>query len=848
MTRLSESQQPPSRSWRILPPSISWRLPLWILLAIVVILLASAGFARLRSRTELEEVLQANLEELAALQAQDVESQLYQHIVRLEALASAPSVRDQITIANNGYPNQTEAQIRQTLLERNEDWIAAIRAGTGRTGQQIALINQIQFHPLSAGELDRERQNLQEVAGIESEYIITDNFGRLVAANSSRLPPFFYYANAEWWQAVKSGQRHYLRGPFASEEDATSRYLEFAVPIRDRVNGQTIGTLYSILNFTTIENVIGLQGGGSSAVALLFTDANQPENARPLYATANFNQLTDLTIPLNQATDTLYRLTGPNNTGYILTVSPVQSSLAAISQLGWHIAALQVESAAFAPIIQAEQAAVAVAIVIGIIVIALLYFFYILPLTATLEKLRQGAEALQSGSLQAQVAIQRDDELGVLATTFNDMARRLRHQIETQEQIINDRTASLERQAERLRLSAEVGRAVSASLNLERLMSDTVSLISSQFGFYHAAILLLDGDQQNLITRAATGEVGRRLVTETPSFPLDETSIVGWVAVHKKARVALDVGIDAVHFDDPLLPETRSQVALPLFARGQLVGVLDVQSKQANDFRQEDVAILQIMADQLASSILNVQLFRESERRASLLADLQVITDLMNQQATLENALQVLSRRAMKLLDSDGGGVFLWNEEGHYLELVISYDSTGTMVGRHLAPGEGLSGRAFQEGQTIKIDDYHTWAGMSATFQDAPFHAALAVPLKQQDRPIGVLVLTRSQPNHPYGPQEVQVVDLLAAQAGTIIANTRLVDETRRLARRERTLNHIAAQIRRSLDVQTILETATQELGHTLNEKRVRVRLFAPETATAETVSQPTNGQPVENQ
>jgi GAF domain-containing protein/HAMP domain-containing protein len=841
MTRLSESQQPPSRSWRILPPSISLRLPLWIVLALAVILFASAGFAGIRSRNELEKVLQTNLEELAALQAQDVETQLRQHLVRLEVLANSSIVRNQVTLVNVDYSPQSEDQIRQNLQQENSDWLAALAAGSERTSAQAAMILRVQFHPLSTGELDRERQSLLQAANIESSYFVTDRFGRLLGATDNQLPPLFYYGDEEWWQELSGSRRHYLRGPITIQGDDDNRYIEYAVPIRERVSGETIGVIYSALNFNTIEEVIGLQGSGSNNIALLAREDGQPETAQPIHTTAALRPLTNLTLPISRATDTLYHLTGSNNTDYIVTVVPVQSSLDIVNQMGWYVAALQEESIAFAPIAQAEIAAVAVAAVIGFLVIALLYFFYIRPLTGSLETLRQGAEALQSGSLQAQVAIQRDDELGVLATTFNDMARRLRQQIETQEQIINDRTASLERQAERLRLSAEAGRAVSASLDLERLMNDTVNLISAQFGFYHATILLVQGDQQKLLIRAATGEVGRRVVAEAYSLPLDESSIVGWVATHKKARVALDVGVDPVFFDDPLLPETRSEVALPLFARGQLVGVLDVQSKQANDFQQEDVAILQIMADQLASSILNAQLFHESERRAGLLTDLQRITDLMNQQATLENALQILSRHAMKLLDSDGGGVFLWNEAGQYLELVISYDTTGAMIGRRLAPGEGLSGRAFQEGETIKVDDYPTWAGMSPTFNDATFHSAMAVPLKQQDKPIGVLILTRSQLNHPYSPQEVQVIDLLAAQAGTIIANSQLVDETRRLARRESTLNHIVAEIRRSLDVQTVLETATRELGQTLKDKRVRVRLFAPETA-----EQPANGHPLE--
>lgn len=825
MAGLTQLPQPPLQPRRrFLRPSISWRLPLWIFLALAVILFASVGFAGIRSRNELQKVLQTNLQALAELQAADVEQQLRQHIGRLEALASSADVRDQITTANNSFPNLSDAEVQELLEQNDIEWQAGLAAGDNRTASQNLLINSVQANPLSRDQLQPEQQNLLRVASIESDFLITDRFGRLIAVSDrENLPSSYAYNLQEWWLAVQGSSRQFVRGPLS---DGNGRTIEFAVPIRDGLSGDTIGVLYSSYDFTAIADVIE-QTGTVARTLLLASLAEQPETSQTIYAPTNLAGLSDLALPATQATNVLYHFTDPAETGYVLTTAPLQSSLEVIDQMGWSVAALQEESVAFAPISQAQTAAILVAFVTGLTVVGLLFLFYVRPLTNSVERLRASAESLQRGSFDTELAIRRDDELGVLAVTFNDMARRFRQQIETQEQIINDRTASLHRQAERMRLSAEVGRAASASLDADRLMNDTVDLISSQFGFYHATILLLDPERANLVVRAATGELGRRIVADRHSLPVNEASIVGWVASNKKARVALDVGIDPVFFDDPYLPETRSEVALPLFSRGQLLGVLDVQSRQPNDFQQEDIAILQIMADQIASNILNAQLFSETERRANLLSQLQDITTLMNQQTTLQNGLSILAERARQLLDSDGGGVFLWNEAEQMLEMVISADSS--MLGRRLAPGEGLAGRAFSKGQTLTIDDYASWAGAATAFADVTSHAGLAVPLKQQDKAVGVLVITRSQAAHPFSLEEIQLIELLAVQAGSIVVNSQLVEETRRLARRERILNRITAEIRRSLDVQTVLETATRELGQTLNDKRIRVRLFAPE-------------------
>jgi nitrate/nitrite-specific signal transduction histidine kinase len=130
-----------------------------------------------------------------------------------------------------------------------------------------------------------------------------------------------------------------------------------------------------------------------------------------------------------------------------------------------------------------------------------LFFGYIRPLTSSLDKLRSGAQSLQEGALDTQVAVLRQDEMGMLASTFNQMAARLRSTIQEQESIIASRTADLQRRAAQLETATQVGQVASASLDLNTLMADAVNLIRDKFGYYHASIFLIDEAREYAVVR-----------------------------------------------------------------------------------------------------------------------------------------------------------------------------------------------------------------------------------------------------------------------------------------------------------------------------------------------------------
>lgn len=190
------------------------------------------------------------------------------------------------------------------------------------------------------------------------------------------------------------------------------------------------------------------------------------------------------------------------------------------------------------------------------------------------------------------------------------------------EQRVADRTRDLERRAIELETAAEVAREAVAIRDVDQLLTETVGLISERFGFYHAGIFLLDETERYAILEAASSEGGMRMLARGHRLEVGGKGIVGYTAATARPRIALDVGQDAVFFNNPYLPATRSEMALPLKVRHQVIGVLDVQSREPRAFSSEDVSILQTLTDQVALAIDNARLLEKTEERIAEISDL----------------------------------------------------------------------------------------------------------------------------------------------------------------------------------------------------------------------------------
>jgi two-component system NtrC family sensor kinase len=224
-------------------------------------------------------------------------------------------------------------------------------------------------------------------------------------------------------------------------------------------------------------------------------------------------------------------------------------------------------------------------------------------------------EIRKEGTYSAKrVEIDSKDEIGQLGSAFNQMISELkesheeiRRHTEELEQRVADRTRNLQ-------TAAEVARATTSVLEPDKLLHQTVDLVRDRFDLYYVGLFLLDEERRFAVLRAGTGEAGQKMLAQGHRLEIDGDSVIGQCTSKAEACIALDVGEEAVRFDSPLLPETRSEMALPLRARGEIIGALDVQSREPEAFSDQDVAVLQTLADQVATAISNARLYDQAQK------------------------------------------------------------------------------------------------------------------------------------------------------------------------------------------------------------------------------------------
>lgn len=349
-----------------------------------------------------------------------------------------------------------------------------------------------------------------------------------------------------------------------------------------------------------------------------------------------------------------------------------------------------------------------------------------------------------------------------------------------QEERIQERTQLLNKRTKQLHAVANVGKSITSYRNLTELLQQTTHLISENFGFYHVGIFLLDERKQFAVLTAANSEGGQKMLERGHQLRIGETGIVGYVAESIKARIALDVGEDAVFFNNPDLPNTHSEMALPLVVGSQILGVLDVQSTEQNAFTQEDIETLQILAEQLAVAIQNANLFAEIEKalEASRLAYGEI------------------SREAwIKILRSRPN---------------IGYISTPFGVSEIQTTPDPMIAKAIETGDLILGDD-----GLS-----------ISVPIKIRGQSIGAIRLKKSEISETWTQEETNLAVTLSDQMSSALESARLYQDSQQRAARESLVSNISARLSAVTQVDSIIRETVQELGEALGNASVTFQLL----------------------
>lgn len=466
----------------------------------------------------------------------------------------------------------------------------------------------------------------------------------------------------------------------------------------------------------------------------------------------------------------------------------------------WTIAYFQPQSIFLAPIQDQTRNTLLLAVLIAAITF-FIAFIITQRLTRPIIELTRVAEIVASGDLRIK-AHESPDEIGILAHAFNMMTSELKRSLEGLERRVMERTSDLalaseqmKYRANQLQTIAEVSRAIASVQDADQLLEQITHLIFERFGFYHVGIFLLDDKNEYAVLQASNSEGGKRMLARGHKLKVGQEGIVGNVTGTGEPRIALDVGSDAIYFDNPDMPNTRSEMTLPLKLGERIIGALDVQSLQPSAFKDEDVSLLGILADQVAIAIENSRLFDETR---STLVELQTLHS------------QYLASEWTQAIADRGKGGYLYNYgkftvvkpseipdiweslEGN-IPSVIHLKSNGTN-GKEGASGSGLIAPITVRGQIIGALNFEE--------TDSPVH---------------------------WNDEDIQMIKEVADQIGLALENARLIEQTQRRAEREHLVADITTKLRASNDPQVIIQTAAIELRNALQTRHAQVIVKTPD-------------------
>jgi len=354
------------------------------------------------------------------------------------------------------------------------------------------------------------------------------------------------------------------------------------------------------------------------------------------------------------------------------------------------------------------------------------------------------------------------------------------------EKMVQTRTAELdfanqriEHRAKQFEAIAQVARSISSTQNFDILLPQITNLISREFGFYHAGIFLMDQQKEYAVLSAANSVGGQSMLERNHRLRVGETGLVGYVTSTGKARVALDTGADAVFFNNPDLPETRSEIALPLRVGEDIIGALDVQSIDPNAFDQEDINVLSTLADQVSIAIQNVRQYEETRKA---LAESEVLS-----RQFIQTGWQQFTKR-QNLIGIRHTGA----------KATLLYSKKNNRKGEDIPNRDQTRAKA---------------RGVS-----------LSLPVKLRGEVIGS-VDVRSVANRQFDQDELDIVTAIIERAAIAMENARLLSESQKRAEKERTIGEISAKISAQSDIDELLKTAAQELNRTLPGTEIAIQL-----------------------
>lgn len=750
---------------RVLNPSLRARF-LSVLLVLTLAPLGLAGFISLRVlENRLRQNISFQLYSASRLTAEQVDEFIASNLKELSTYAQLPEI---IGVLQSPYGPEREIQLQETqqtlhVLSRHDP-----------------------INILSYGLLDRSGTNIADSISL--------NIG---LGESDKM----YYR-----ETMRTGQ------PYVPSVDVRNNTLTFAAPVKDE-RGIVLGVLRLHYNLAVLQNLMvrNRELAGPSSFAVL-VDEYGIVLAHGDNSAANFRTL----VPLPEQQVNMLQFYGRLPAGSTQQLSlgfpelmpllqkgnqePITSEIHPVKThpeviiaqplrtVPWTLFYAQQQQFFSAPLRRQFLFFSTMALVVAIVAAAAA-----LALSDRLLKpfttLTQAANRVRQGDFSVQVNLQRRDESGVLAEAFNLMTAQVRDLIASLEARVAERTRLLEERSLTLQNAAEIGRIITSTLDPQQLTQQAVNLIQERFGLYYVGLFELDGSGEWAVLQAGSGEAGKKMLARGHRIRVG-TGMIGWCIANNQARIAQQAELDEIRLRTPELPETRSEAALPLRSRGQVIGAISIQSTQPNAFTPENLAIFQILADQLATALDNAYLFVESQETLR----------------SLERAYAERTRAE-------------WRQSLLRLRQPLAFRSTA----RGSIPISPLYSadiaQALKSGEVILETDMQSPGGKYF----------ISVPIKIREIVIGVLRTYKSAEQGPWSDEEINALRTIADQVGIALDAARLYGDTQRRAERERLLAEITTRIRSVSDPEEMINTALDTLRQALSVREVRIVPVTPE-------------------
>ncbi len=484
------------------------------------------------------------------------------------------------------------------------------------------------------------------------EVFVTNKFGAVVASTDRTSD--YYQADEVWWQRAYNGGN----GNIFIEQPAWDASISklgsiIAVPIHSHTSDEVIGVLRATVDISRYANLVeSIRLGQTGQADLVFDNALIYSTEAGVYSMSS------------EDTAALNAITGDYGTTYysgrpvLVSIQPVSSPYsdyqALLDQLGWTIVIHQSLEETQQAASQITRFIILAAIGLGILVI-ILAFVAASAFVGPISRLATVADQVAAGDLRRRAKVESKDEIGSLAGTFNSMTAQLDEMVGSLEQRVEERTKALA-------TSADVSRRLSTILDPSQLVKEVVEQLQSAFNYYHVHIYLLDEVTREMVMAGGTGEAGQTMLARGHRLAPGQ-GLVGQAASTASPVLVSDVTQAEGWVANPLLPETRSELAVPLTFGGDVIGVLDVQQNRADGLNQTDADMLQAIGSQVAIGLQNARTFVRAQQRADREALLTSISQRIQRTNSADEALKVAARELGRALNVPKVSVKLGSHE-----------------------------------------------------------------------------------------------------------------------------------------------------------------------------------------